>query len=58
MFDHATHKTQYDKLANFVISHVQRQMVEKYNLKEVLVPENKHLEEEYHSLPKCNIFMS
>ena len=33
-------------------------MVEKYKLKEILIPENKHIEEEYQSLPKCNIFMS
>ena len=29
-----------------------------YNLQEVWVPEQHHIEEKYHKLPKCNIFMS
>jgi hypothetical protein len=33
-------------------------MVDDYGLKEVLIPEDKDLEEEYRHLPKCNIFMS
>lgn len=33
-------------------------MVEDYGLKELNIPEDKDLEEEYHHLPRCNIFMS
>ena len=33
-------------------------MVDKYGLKEVWIPEDKDLEEEYRHLPRCNIFMS
>ena len=33
-------------------------MKETYKLKEILIPEDKHLEEEYRHLPKNNIFMS
>lgn len=33
-------------------------MVEKHNLNEVWMPENEHVEERYHQMPKCNIFMS
>ena len=33
-------------------------MKETYKLKEILIPEDKHLEEEYRQLPKNNIFMS
>jgi len=33
-------------------------MVEEYGLREVWIPEDKDLDEEYHHLPKCNIFMS
>ena len=29
-----------------------------YNLKEIMIPEDKHVKEKYHSHPKCNIFMS
>ena len=29
-----------------------------YNLQEIFVPENHHIEEKYHEFPKCNIFMS
>jgi len=57
-YDHAQHKSQYDKIAKFVIEYVQKQMVEKYYLKEVWMPENEHVEERFHNMPKCNIFMS
>ena len=33
-------------------------MVEMYGLKEVQLPEDRHVESQYHSMPKCNIFMS
>jgi hypothetical protein len=33
-------------------------MANKYGLKEVWIPEDKDLEEEYRHLPRCNIFMS
>ena len=35
-----------------------KQMVETYNLAEVWIPENCDIDEELHSKPKCNIFMS
>ena len=57
-FDFASHKPQYDKIANFVVEFVQKKMVETYMLREVWIPENKHIEEKYHGMPKANIFMS
>lgn len=30
----------------------------KKSLKELWIPENKDLDEEYHNLPKCNIFLN
>jgi hypothetical protein len=33
-------------------------MKEEYGLKEVWIPEDKDLEEDYHHLPRSNIFMS
>ena len=33
-------------------------MVEAYSMEEVWIPENRHVEEEHHDKPKCNIFMS
>ena len=33
-------------------------MTEVYGLKEVWVPEDRHLEEEYRHLPRSNIYMS
>ena len=33
-------------------------MVETYMLQEVWIPEDRHLDTKFHSLPKCNIFMS
>ena len=33
-------------------------MKEKYNLQEILIPEDKHINAKYRSMPKCNIFMS
>jgi len=40
------------------MSYVQEQMVSEFGLEEVWIPENKDLEEEYHHLPRSNIFMS
>merc|ERR1712038_1622128 len=57
-YDHPSHKSQYDKVGNFVQSYIQRQMVDTYGLEEVMIPENQHIPEELHSKPKCNIFMS
>ena len=39
------HVNEYPKLADFVINYTQQQMVQKYNLEEVWIPENKHVEE-------------
>ena len=44
-YDHGKHKMQYDKLGNFVVEFVQRQMVDAHNLQEVWVPENHHVDE-------------
>ena len=57
-YDHAKHRPQYDKLANFIVEFVQKKLVESYNLQEVWFPEDRHLEKKYHKFPKCNIFMS
>jgi len=40
------------------MEYVQQKMVETYHLNEVWMPENEHVEEKYHNMPKCNIFMS
>ena len=58
MFKFPDHKPQYDKIADAVMKNVQQQMVETYDLQEIMIPENKHIDEEYHVLPKNNIFMS
>jgi len=34
------HKQQYDKIADFIISHCQKEMKTTFKLKEVMVPEN------------------
>lgn len=57
-YDHNEHKSQYDKIASFVVEYCQKHMVETYHLNEVWIPENEHVEEQYHNKPKCNIFMS
>ena len=33
-------------------------MVETFGLQEVLIPENEHVDAEFHNMPKNNIFMS
>jgi len=33
-------------------------MKERYGLNELWIPEDRHLEEEYRHLPRCNIFMT
>ena len=44
---------------DFVLEWIQhKQMVETYGLKEVWVPENRHVQENFHDKPKANIFMS
>ena len=40
------------------MAYIQEKMVSEYGLKQVWIPENKDLEEDYHHLPKANIFMS
>ena len=43
-FDFVKHKTQYDKMNEFVLEQIQhKQMVENYGLKEVWIPENRHV---------------
>jgi hypothetical protein len=48
----------YDRIGDLVMRNIQERMVKEYGLKEVLIPEDKHLEEEYRHLPRNNIFMS
>ena len=48
------HKSQYDNLANFLVTHVQNEMKNVYNLSEVTVPLKQHAG----SLDQANIFMS
>ena len=58
-FDFVKHKTQYDKMNEFVLEQIQhKQMVENYGLKEVWIPENRHVPEQFHDKAKNNIFMS
>ena len=57
-YSYEEHEEQYEDLTNFVMNFIQQQMVKSYQLKEVWMPENRHVEEQYHDLPKCNIFMS
>ena len=57
-YNHASHKEQYGKLGDFVTEFVQEKMVETYNLQEIWIPENEHVDAKYHEMPKCNIFMS
>ena len=57
-FNNDLHKNEYSKLAHFVIDFVQKQMKNTFKLREVMIPENRHIPRKYHSLPKCNIFMS
>ena len=40
------------------MKNIQERMVSQYGLKEVLIPENDDIDEDYHHLPKNNIFMS
>ena len=44
-FNFDKHKSQYDKLANFIIEYVQEEMRSSYKLKEVFVPENHVLDQ-------------
>jgi len=57
-FDFETHKHQYDTIGDFIQKYIQREMMDMYGLKEIWVPEDEHIEEEYWNLPKCNVFMS
>ena len=57
-FKYTDHKDQYDKMSTFVQNFIQSEMRTKYSLQEIMVPEDKHIDEEYQKMPKCNIFMS
>ena len=48
----------YDMIGDLIYSYIQSQMKEEYGLKEVWIPEDRDLEEEYRHLPRSNIFMS
>ncbi len=48
----------YDEIGALTYEYVQRQMVEQYGLKEIWIPEDKDLEEDYRHLPRSNIYMS
>ena len=45
-------------MAEFVINYVQKTMKEQYGLKEVWIPEDKHICDTEQKGGKCNIFMS
>lgn len=57
-FDHASHKSEYDKIADFVVKYVQNEMRNTYCLQEVGFPENADLAAKYHCMPRCPIFMT
>lgn len=48
----------YDEVGDLIYEYIQEEMRTTYGLKEVWFPENADLEEDYHHLPRCNIFMS
>lgn len=56
-FDYPQHKSEYNKIGDFVEQHIQRQMKEVYGLKEVFIPEDDQISDD-DSGAKNNIFMS
>jgi len=54
-FDSDHYTTQYSLLCNFILGHIQKVMLEEYNLIQVLFPEKRYHEDVQH---QCNIFMS
>eukprot|EP00347_Sterkiella_histriomuscorum_P023677 403333772 len=48
----------YDQIADLLTEHVQQEFQTTYGLQEVWIPEDKDLEEDYHHLPRSNIYMS
>ena len=51
-------ESQYGKFISFVTEFVQKKIVETYHLQEVWIPEDRFVDQKYHSKPKCNVFMS
>ena len=47
-FDSAHYTTQYSLLSNFILGHIQKVMLEEYNLIEVLFPEKRYHEDVQH----------
>jgi len=58
VFDFAAHKSDYGMMGDYVTEGIQKQMVNQYGLKEVMIPEEDQLGEADSKDAKNNIFMT